>query len=204
MSNVDEDIKVALLGDEGVGKTSIISSYCNKKLNEFEGASHGSKMIKIGDKTVLLNLWDTVGQEKFISLGKIFYENAYIVCLVYDITNRESFNHLKTIWYPDLKKNGEKHTILAVVGNKSDLYLQEQVEQDEGINFAEEIGATFQLTSPLNNGGDLERFFKTLVEGYFSSEFRFRPEFIERNQRRAKSFKLGKEKTAEYCKKGCC
>ena len=101
-----------------------------------------------------------------------------------------------------MKKNGEKHTILAVVGNKSDLYLQEQVEQDEGINFAEEIGATFQLTSPLNNGGDLERFFKTLVEKYFSSEFG--PEFKERNQRRAESFKLGKEKTAEYCKKGCC
>ena len=204
MSNVDEDIKVALLGDEGVGKTSIISSYCNKKLNEFEGASHGSKMIKIGDKTVLLNLWDTVGQEKFISLGKIFYENAYIVCLVYDITNKKSFVNLKEKWLKDVQNYGEKNTILAVVGNKSDLYEKGEVEEDEAIEFAEKIGATFQLTSPLNNGGDLERFFKTLVEGYFSSEFRFRPEFIERNQRRAESFKLGKEKTDEYYKKRCC
>ena len=204
MSNVDEDIKVALLGDEGVGKTSIISSYCNKKLNEFEGASHGSKMIKVRDKTVELNLWDTAGEEKFISLGKNFYRNAFIVCLVYDITNKESFENLKTKWYKELKKNGEKNTILAVVGNKSDLYEKGEVEEDEAIEFAEKIGATFQLTSPLNNGGDLERFFKTLVEKYFSSEFRFRPEFIERNQRRAESFKLGKEKTAEYCKKGCC
>ena len=203
MSNVDEDIKVALLGDEGVGKTSIISSYCNINLKE-SMASYGKKIIKVRDKTVELNLWDTAGEEKFISLGKNFYRNAFIVCLVYDITNKESFENLKTKWYKELKKNGEKNTILAVVGNKSDLYEQGEVEDDEAKEFAEEIGATFQLTSPLNNGGDLERFFKTLVERYFSSEFRFRPEFIERNQRRAESFKLGKEKTAEYCKKGCC
>ena len=60
-------------------------------------------------------------------MGKMFYKDAYIVLFVYDITDKESFNDLKKIWYEEIKKSGEKNSIYGVVGNKMDLYLNEQV-----------------------------------------------------------------------------
>ena len=83
---------------------------------------------KYGD-TYQLDIWDTAGQESFRSLGKNFYKDAYIVLLVYDITRLESFENLKNIWYKELNENVEQNPIIAVVGNKSDLY-----EEDEIVN----------------------------------------------------------------------
>ena len=83
---------------------------------------------KYGD-TYQLDIWDTASQERFRSLGKNFYKDAYIVLLVYDITRLESFENLKNIWYKELNENVEQNPIIAVVGNKSDLY-----EEDEIVN----------------------------------------------------------------------
>ena len=85
-------------------------------------------VLKYGD-TYQLDIWDTTGQERFRSLGKNFYKDAYIVLLVYDITRLESFENLKNIWYKELNENVEQNPIIAVVGNKSDLY-----EEDEIVN----------------------------------------------------------------------
>ncbi len=105
MSN--EEINIALLGDTNVGKTSIISRYMENSFNENYlptfGAHYSENNIIIRDTEVQLNLWDIGGQEEYHSIAKNFYKDAYIVCLVYDITNLNSFNNLKNIWYKDLK-----------------------------------------------------------------------------------------------------
>ena len=77
----------------------------------------------------------------------MFYKNAYIVLFVYDITNKKSFIDLKNIWYDELIKTGEKKAVMAVVGNKNDMYLKEQVDEDEAQEGADEIGAIFGLVS---------------------------------------------------------
>ena len=170
-----EGIKITLIGNSGVGKTSIINQYIDQTFDEANaatiGANYSEKTITKNNKEYELNIWDTAGQEKFHSVGKHFYKDAYIVCLVYDITSQDSLDQLKEIWYPDIKKYGEKYTILAVVGNKSDLYENDNLaDENQAKEFAQSINATFMLTSA-KTGDGIEKLFDTLVDKFLSSDF---------------------------------
>ena len=94
-----DDIKVILVGNSGVGKTSLINIVTGREFNEHEktaqGSSFSEKNITINEKDYLLNIWDTIGQERYRQLTKIFYNNSKIVIFVYDITIKESFDDLK-------------------------------------------------------------------------------------------------------------
>ena len=203
----ENGIKITLLGNPGVGKTCIISKYIDDTFEENEestiGANFMEKVIKRGDKEILLNIWDTAGQEKFHSLGKHFYKDSYIVCFVYDITNQESLDSLKTRWYPDLQKYGEKYTVLAVVGNKSDLYEEENLaDEAQAKEFAREINATFFLTSA-KSGDGIEKLFNTLADQYLSPEFA--PKAKEMIKKRGPSFSVkSKNNKKVEEKKNCC
>ena len=120
-----EGIKIALVGDSGVGKTCIISKYKDDIFNEnkveIDGISYSRKTIKIRGKEVELTIWDIPTQEKLSSLGIESYRDAEVICLVYDITNHDSFVNLKN-WLQDVQEYGEKYSLLAVVGNKLDLF----------------------------------------------------------------------------------
>ena len=200
-----ESIKILLIGDEGVGKSLIISRY--KYIPFYEnmetsfGASYCSKKIQIGDKIVKLNIWHSLSQKRKSSISKLFYKNAFVVCLVYDITNKDSFEDLKNIWYPDLQNNGEKYTILAVVGNKSDLFIEEQITEDEGKQYAKEINAIFMLTSA-KTGDAIDILFESLAKKYLSPENK--SIIDEMKKERSLSFNLNDIKSDEYCKKKKC
>ena len=108
-------IKVVILGESGVGKTSIISRFINDTFDEelvtTTGASYVSKSMKFSDKNQVLNfeIWDTAGQEKYRSLTQIFYKDASIAILVYDITNKDSFDELQNYWYEQIKESAPKN-----------------------------------------------------------------------------------------------
>ena len=156
-------IKVTLIGESSVGKTSIINRYTkNAFTQEMEstlGANYSQKKITLHKQKIRMDLWDTAGQEKYRAIGRHFYKESYIVCLVYDITNRDSFEKLKSVWFPELKEYGEKLKILALVGNKLDKYLDEDVNDEEAKKFAEEINAFFTKTSAME-GTNIEDLFK--------------------------------------------
>ena len=180
MENGPPSIKITLLGNPGVDKTKIISRYIDDVYEENNtpniGANYSEKIINKNGKEYELNIWDTSGQEKFHALGKHFYKDAYIIILVYDITSQESLEHLKTIWYPDLLKYGEKYTILAVVGNNSHLYESDNlVDENCAKDFAKEIGATFMLVSA-KTGEGINKLFDTLVDRFLSPEFQIKYE----------------------------
>ena len=185
MSRENMDLKVTLLGSSGVGKTCIIQRYTEGEFNEnsqaTSGASYSQKEIKIGDKRIKLDLWDTAGQEKYRSLGRQFYKDAFIVCLVYDITSLNSFTDLQNKWYNDLKTYGEKYTVIAVVGNKSDCYEKEEVQEDEARNYAKSIGAKFMLTSA-KLGTNIDILFDNLIREYLGPEFLKKVEEIKKNK----------------------
>ena len=102
-------IKVVLIGESGVGKTSIISRFISNVFNPFQvssiGASFISKTVEINNRTIKYELWDTAGQEQYRSVAKIFYQNASVVILVYDITKQSSFDAIKNYWIKEIKKN---------------------------------------------------------------------------------------------------
>ena len=169
MSENLEGIKVTLIGDSSVGKTSIINRYCknifDEKINSTLGANYCQKIIEKDGKIIRLDLWDTAGQEKYRAIGRHFYRESHIVCLVYDITNEQSFENVKSIWYPELKEYGEKLKIIGLVGNKNDRYLDEKVNENEAKKFAEEINALYKKTSALDNTG-IQDLFDELVNKF--------------------------------------
>ena len=202
----DDGIKITLLGDAGVGKTCIISRYVDDTfLDNNEptiGANYSEKTIRKGNNDVQLNIWDTAGQEKYHSLGKHFYKDSYIVILVYDITNQDSLDNLKYTWYPDLQKYGEKYTILAVVGNKCDLYEKDHLaDEAKAKAFAKEIKATFMLTSA-KTGDGIEKLFETLTDIYLGPDFRKKAK--EMISKRGTSFYVNSKKNNKKEKKKCC
>ena len=169
-----DSIKITLIGNSGVGKTCIIRRY---SLNHYvdnptstTGGNYSSKFVEIQGKKYQLDLWDTAGQERYRSLTKHFYKDAYIIVLVYDITKQDSFEELKSVWYPNVLQMGEKYTVLAVVGNKSDLFEDEEVKEEEARKYTESIGATFFQVSA-KNGDNIELLFDTLVRKYLGPEF---------------------------------
>ena len=145
--------KVVLVGETGVGKTSIIERYINDKYDENQKttlvSSYTFKKIDIKkyNKSVSLDIWDTAGQEVYRSLSKNFYLNASIGILVYDISRKASFESIRDYWYEQLKTFGEEKMIFDVVGNKTDLFQREEVPENEARNFAKSINAGFHLVS---------------------------------------------------------
>ncbi len=168
------DCKVVLIGDSGVGKSSIISRYIGgifvDSIDSTISSSFSQKEYEANGKKVRLNIWDTAGQEKFRSIGRNFYKDAYIILMVYDITNKQSFEDLKSVWYPEIQQFGEKYKIIAIVGNKSDRYEEENVSESELNSFSKELGGTNFLVSA-KNGNGIELMFKILAEMFLNPNF---------------------------------
>ena len=96
---------------------------------------------------------DTAGQEKFKSIARMFYKDAIVAILVYDITRKDSYDGMVNYWYKELRDNGPDDIIIAVAANKSDLYTQEKVPEMEVREFAQKIGAIFRNTSAMTSDG---------------------------------------------------
>ena len=152
----EHNFKVVLVGETGVGKTSIISQFIDQvfeeELQTSTGGSFSSKEIFFDNgKSLKLEIWDTAGQERYRSLTKIFYKNSSCAILVYDITRKQTFDELKNYWIGQIKESAPKDIMLAVVGNKEDLLDKEQVDENEARDFAKENNALFFSTSAKNS-----------------------------------------------------
>ena len=192
-----ESIKVVLIGNAGVGKTCISQRYISNSYTSQEGstvgASYFQKKLEINGKAIKLDIWDTAGQEKYRAMGRMFYKDAYIVLLIYDITDKQSFKDLKNVWMEELKRSGEKHTVLAIVGNKSDKYLEEQVNEDDARKYADEIGAVFGLVSA-KTGDCINALFENVIEKYFNPDFVAQINVEREIQKKDDSMQIKKER----------
>jgi len=155
--------KIVLIGESGVGKTSIISQFINEKFDSNVLSTFGEQFARkemqiTEDKKLTIDLWDTVGQEKHRSITKIFYKDAEAVIFVYDITDRRSFEEIKKYWHLAVLENGASNVIFALVGNKNDLYEKRTVNDEEAIKYADDINAIFVTTSAKNASGINELF----------------------------------------------
>ena len=169
-----ESLKIVLIGESGVGKTSIISQFVDQVFqNDNESTICGTfstKEIKCGDgKMVKLEIWDTAGQERYRSLARMFYKDANAAILVYDITNKNSFDELQKYWLGQVKDSAPKNVILAIVANKSDLIEREQVDEATAREFAKNNNAIFALTSAKNTSG-IESLFLDLAKQFTGTD----------------------------------
>ena len=200
--------KVVLLGEAGVGKTSIISRYLSNSFSEVlmstTGASYATKKIEIDDEhKIQFQIWDTAGQERFRSLAKIFYQSAAAAILVYDITRRDSFEKLKEFWIKELKENAPSDIILAIAGNKSDNYEFEVVSLREGKELAEEVNAIFRSTSAMLAHG-IDELFRVIAEKFINPSLKASEASMSKEEEFRKNIKIKNGKKEKIDKKGCC
>ena len=170
MEEEDDDIKVILVGEMGTGKTSLINTAIGLEFQEKVPTTNSNsimnKIIEIDGQSYSINLWDTIGQEKYRSLTKIFMKDAKVIIFVYDITNVKSFQELN-FWFEATKEIVNDDTVIGIAGNKCDLFLKEKVKEEEGKQLAEKFGYEFAqttATSPLAFCQFLEKLVKMYVK----------------------------------------
>ena len=156
---------LVLLGESRVGKTCILEKFINSKFDSYEASSQTVKFFRKTlefpeGKLLTFDILDTPGQEKHRSMNKIFYKQANVVILVYDVTNEDSFTEMKDYWYEKINELENKEIIIAIVANKSDLYEEKQVANETGEEFANQIGAIFVPTSAQNGESIKDLFYK--------------------------------------------
>ena len=153
MSNLDEYdflFKLIIVGDSNVGKTNIMSKYIRDQFNYNSkstiGVEFGTKIIKINNKKIKAQIWDTAGQERYKSITSAYYKGAKGALIVYDITNKFTFDSVDK-WVQDLNSYGDKNLTLLLVGNKSDLEEKRQIIKEDGEEKAKSFGLGFIETS---------------------------------------------------------
>lgn len=163
---IGESVKVVILGESGVGKSSLALRFVTNEFRPYSeatiGASFMSKSVTIEDSTTEGNaasqrqidfkIWDTAGQEKYRSLAPMYYRGSAAALLVYDITKPGSLLALRE-WADELKRNGPPELVLAVCGNKADLHADRAVDAGTGQAYAESIGALYAETSAKGGEG---------------------------------------------------
>ena len=158
--------KLIVMGDENVGKTSIINRFkTNQFTGDYEptvGLDFQSIPIIIDAHNVTLLLYDTAGQEKFRSLIPLYTKDAHIILLIYDISKYESFKNIEK-WYESLNNINKEEAIFVLVGNKVDLLKERKVSEEEAKTYAEKHNFIFQEMSALTGDGIQDLFLNKLL-----------------------------------------
>ncbi|MEW5298386.1 MAG: hypothetical protein WDW36_001515 [Sanguina aurantia] len=161
--------KYIIIGDTGVGKSCLLLQFTDKRFQPVHdltiGVEFGARMINIDGKQIKLQIWDTAGQESFRSITRSYYRGAAGALLVYDITRRETFNHLAS-WLDDARQHANPNMTIMLIGNKSDLTHRRAVTTEEGEQFAKEHGLIFLETSARTAHNVEEAFINTAREIY--------------------------------------
>ena len=203
------NIKITLIGDSGVGKSSIINRYTHNKYDENVEVTHSlgynKKEYEYDGKKYQLDIWDTAGQEQYRSLGKHFYKDSFIIILVYDITSKESFINLEKVWIEDIENFAEKSRVLAIVGSKKDLYEEnEAVTFEDGEKFAQEHDAIFMEVSA-KVGTNIDLLFESCVKRYFDPDFQVVVKEIKKRDDTSQIIRKKRHKKKKEDKdKKCC
>ena len=196
-------LKLLLLGDSSVGKTSILNKYISNKFDESSistvGVDYMDKIIDYNKFKIKLQIWDTSGEEKFRTITKNFYRNADGLLVVFDLTKKESYDHIKS-WINEAKENNDKlKTIL--IGNKLDLKDERIVAIDVAKQFAEKNNLKYIETSA-KDGTNINESFQAIIDLLFdgkSSE-----EILHEFTKQDSSLSVVDDSMEVKKKKSCC
>ena len=152
---VDKKYKIIWIGDSGVGKTCLLTkaqkNFFDQELKSTLGFEYYNITIKIKNKKILLQTWDTCGQESFKCIVNMFYKRVKLAILVYSIDNRKSFEGI-SFWLNEIRLNSDENVKLILVGNKNDLNDKREVSFEEGQEFAKSNGFNYFCETSAKEG----------------------------------------------------
>lgn len=202
------EIKLIFVGEKGVGKTNIISRLMDKEFDENSksniSAAISIKFIEVKKKVYKVNIWDTVGQEKYRAISNMFLNGADIVFFIYQIDRRKSFEELQ-FWLKKVDEVCGPNTVKAIIANKSDLFEDEEVTAEEGKKFAKKNGCEFALLSAkVNENNAIKMFAETMIKNYVIEKYddSYNKE-RKKNSIKIENYKYDVKKD-EKKKGGCC
>jgi Ras-related protein Rab-11A len=208
VSNTEKEtmkFKTVIIGEAGVGKTSIVQQFVNKcfqeKYVETIGVEFFTKTFKINDKIIKAEIWDTAGSERFASITKNYYRGADGALIVYDISNKTTFDNVEN-WFNDLKNACKEEAFIILIGNKNDLENQRQVSNNMLINLGKNLGIAVMETSAKDDYNINESFYLLIKEIY--------RKFVKNNGSSNEKNDIGEgmvlkvENTKKKEKGGCC
>merc|ERR1719331_1159551 len=157
--------KLLLIGDSGVGKSCLLLRFADDTYTESYistiGVDFKIRTIDLDGKTVKLQIWDTAGQERFRTITSSYYRGAHGIIIVYDVTDKESFNNVKH-WISEIDKYAADGVNKLLVGNKCDLASKKVVAYDEAKEVADSLGVRFMETSA-KNAHNVEQAFQIMA-----------------------------------------
>ena len=150
MTEADLLYKILIIGDSAVGKSSLLIQFSDQTFSDNYvstiGVDFKIRSVTVENELIKLQIWDTAGQERFQSITANYYHGSQAIALVYDVTDRNSFDHLRK-WISDVDRLAQKGVCKLIIGNKVDLADKRAVSREEGQAFADSIGAPFLETS---------------------------------------------------------
>ena len=179
-SDFDYTIKLLVVGDSSVGKTNFISMFIENKFNQAYMTTSGMDLrtssIEVKNKKIRVQLWDTAGQEKYRAITKNLFLKVQAALIVYDITNEETFNNLKT-WVRSIKEECGKQIQMLIIGNKNDLNEERVVDKNIAMEYAKEEKIDYLETSS-KTGDNIQKAISLLCEKVlenteFTNDFSF-------------------------------
>ena len=191
-SHQEKQFKLLLIGEQAVGKSSLMNRYVD---NVFEinimgtaGLDLKKKIVEINKEKIKIYIFDTAGQERFRTIAKNQYKKADAIIIIYDVTDRKSFESVND-WIVSIKSDVDPVTERLLIGNKIDLVNERTVAQEEGVKIAEKYGMPFIETSAKESLNVKEAFLKVINTLYYK----------EVGNNKGKENKRGKNKSG-----GCC
>jgi len=172
-SPVDYIVKLVIVGESGVGKTSLLTRFCE---NEFLishittiGVDFEIKTFHLDGKIAKLQIWDTAGQDRFRNVTSSYYRGAHGVLILFDISDRNSFLNLQ-IWINDVNKYVTKNTKVMIVGNKRDLVNKREVSKQEAELLAKKNGMSyFETSAKESDKSNVDNCFLSLIREYIKT-----------------------------------
>ena len=202
------EFKILLLGSIAVGKTAILSRYIKNEFLDIHKCTikcdFQVKVVNVNNTTqAKLSIWDTCGDEKFRAITRQYYNDAHGILLIYDISNRDTFDDIEK-WVEDIKNSAPSDCVIFLIGNKSDLIDKRQVTYQEGKNKAEELGLLFNEVSA-KNGDNILLIFGNISEAIIEQFERSKTEIseIKKNIKSLGTPEL-KNKREKIKEKKCC
>ena len=205
----DLSFKMIVIGDAGVGKSCLTTKAAKGKFEEAYSATVGFEFlvfnVKLNDKVVKLQIWDTCGQEIYRSLISSFYRNASLAMMVYAIDNKESFNHIET-WLKEVKLQSNPDIKIFLIGNKSDLEDRRQVDRERAKKFKEENGIHYFSETSAKVGINAKEVFIEAAKLLYGEHLKYKVRNIKKleNEKDKVPIPIKVTKSKNTRKKGGC